>query len=80
MSDEGTKVSYLVGFDYGMGGLWAFVRARSKQEILDRYPRVDVFDAVPDFVKPFEEELRCNSTYDIDDPPAGPLAALIDTD
>lgn len=60
--------SYLVVYDYGQGGLWAFVIASSPEEITSRYPAVTVWDEPPSWMS--EEELADiarATTIDIDD-------------
>lgn len=38
---------YLVSYDYGQGGLWAFVRADSADQIRKRWPQLEVYDHRP---------------------------------
>jgi hypothetical protein len=38
---------FLVAYDYGMGGLWAIVRAESADEITNRYPEVAIVTERP---------------------------------
>lgn len=45
MSEPGEgKQRFLVHHDYGMGGLWWWIDARSAREILERYAEVEVLD------------------------------------
>ncbi len=32
-------------YDYGMGGIWLKIAARSPEEIVERYPQLTVFEA-----------------------------------
>ena len=41
------KREFLVAYDYGMGGVWAFVSADTDEEILKRYPQLQVFNEIP---------------------------------
>ena len=41
------KSEYLVAYDYGMGGLWAYVRAESEAEILAAFPELQVVHERP---------------------------------
>jgi hypothetical protein len=47
-----TNERFLVGQDYGMGGIWAIVLAASKHEILNRCPNVEIFDDPPSWMTP----------------------------
>jgi len=42
-----SKKRFIVCYDYGSGGVWGFVLARSKEEIFDKYPELTVIDAIP---------------------------------
>lgn len=62
------KRRFLVVLDYGMGGIWASVLAESKQQILDLYPEVDVFEDKPEWMSEAKrEEIERRDTCDIDD-------------
>ena len=41
---------YLVVYDYGMGGLWAYVIASSATEILDAFPELEVVHEQPEWM------------------------------
>ena len=72
-----TKTSFLVVYDYGQGGVWAFVEATSKDDLLRRFPELQVFDSQPSWMSESEvTRIRRTSTYDIDRP-AGLLRDLI---
>jgi hypothetical protein len=64
-----TKKAYLVAYDRGkMSSLWAFILARSEEEILRRYPELAVLKDPPAWMTPEYRERIWNSTrYDIDD-------------
>jgi hypothetical protein len=74
------KHLYLVGYSYGMGGLWDPVLARSEDEILGRYPEVRVFSRPPEWMSDeyFETELHRSTPIDIDAPPSGLFEAVLD--
>ena len=38
---------FLVCYDYGMGGVWLYVEARSAAEIVEQYPALTVFEEPP---------------------------------
>ena len=42
-----TKQRYLVVHDYGMGGAWGVMAARSEEEILQKYPQLEVVEVRP---------------------------------
>ena len=66
------KRPFLVAYDYGMGGLWGVMLARSEDEIRDRYPELGVARTRPAWMSDerydqlYEEEL-----HDIDGAPWG---------
>jgi hypothetical protein len=65
--------------DYGTGGIWLLVWARSEEEITNKFSELKVRDARPEWMTDEVylrlNELRC---YDIDDEPSGYLKDLID--
>ena len=36
------KQMFLAAYDYGMGGLWLVLMARSEAEILEKYPELSI--------------------------------------
>ena len=69
------KQRFLVVFDYGQGGLWAYVWADSAEAIGERFPELEGFRRAPDWMTPeVQEQLR---TYDLDDDPRGLLAEIL---
>ena len=44
------KANFLIAYDYGMGGLWGVIQARSAAEILAKYPEVSVLEVRPNWV------------------------------
>lgn len=76
LSDE--KQRFLVCYDYGTGGLWGIMLARSKSEIGYKYPELAVISERPawldDNIYKRIEELE---THDIDGTPRGLLNALL---
>jgi hypothetical protein len=70
------KKEYLIVYDYGMGGVWAILAARSEQEICEKYPELKVFDVRPSWMSDaYYNNIRDNS-FDIDVVPTGWLATL----
>ena len=68
------KSEYLVAYDYGMGGLWAYVRAESEAEILAAFPELQVVDERPHWM----DDKRAATLDRLDlDAPTGLLAILL---
>jgi hypothetical protein len=58
-----------------MGGVWGVITARSEQEILSKYPEVEVIGTRPRWMSEAEYDLILSkSSFDIDDEPRGWLA------
>lgn len=63
------KQPFLVVYDYGQGGVWAFLLARSEAEIEERFPELQVVDHPPKWMsKSHLARLRDGMTFDIDSP------------
>lgn len=72
------KKEFLVVYDYETGGAWAFLKANSEEEILERFPELKVVTIRPRWLTPEEEErMRARVTIDIDDETDEFLSALI---
>jgi hypothetical protein len=69
------KNRYLALYDYGMGGIWVYITARSSEEITAKYPGLNVVMNHPEWMTP-DEEPNDSMTFDVDDPPSGWLASL----
>jgi hypothetical protein len=70
------KESFLVLYDYGTGGVWAVINARSPKEIAEKYPMLSVQEKRPNWMTDDEyENIAAVLTFDIDDPPTGWLLA-----
>ena len=68
--------TFLVSYDYGMGGLWAIVRADSAEAIAERYPELTVVESRPAWMT--DEHVADLPQYDLDAPPSGVLLVVID--
>jgi len=64
------KQRYLVVYDYGMGGLWAYVVASSPAQIVHRFPELTVFESKPEWMADDSPELDGIAVEDIDEPGA----------
>jgi hypothetical protein len=72
------KRPFLAVNDYGMGGVWLYIDARSAQEIVSLYPELTVYEQQPAFLSQDElDEIKSHFHFDIDAPPRDYLAALI---
>jgi hypothetical protein len=70
------KRKYLVGYDYGMGGLWSYVLAESPEAISRAYPELTVVEQRPTWMN--EEAVRSLKVDDIDAPdPEGLLLHVV---
>ena len=73
---EDPKTGYLAA--YGAGGIWAYIYARSKDEIARKYPKLKVVDERPRWMS--EETfglITSTNSFDIDTEPPEWLAALM---
>ena len=73
------KQSYLAVYDYGQGGVWVVIDARSEQELAAAYPELKVVHDRPSWLsEPEMNRIRERFHFDIDAPPSGWLAVLVD--
>jgi hypothetical protein len=71
------KKQYLVVHDYGTGGVWAIISARSEEEICEKYPGLKIVNDRPAWMSDMAyENIRESNSFDIDATPAGWLARL----
>lgn len=64
------KKRHLVVYDYGTGGVWAFISANSPWEILSKYPKLEVLERRPAWMSKAEyDHILARNTFDIDDDP-----------
>ncbi len=71
------KSPFLVAYDYGMGGLWGVMLARSADEITRTYPELGIAAEHPAWMSAEEYERLADDPYDIDGAPRGLLDALL---
>lgn len=70
--------TFLVGYDYGMGGLWAVVDANSEEEITNKYPELGIARERPRWMSTEHyEDILAKRHYDIHKQPEGVLAVII---
>jgi hypothetical protein len=73
------KRDFLVVYDYGMGGIWAIIHARSKDEITQKYPKLSIQEVRPAWMSDeVYSDISSTCRYDIDDLPSGWLLTVID--
>jgi len=67
-----------VAFDYGQGGVWAYVQAESAGAIKEKVPELRVLKRPPDWMTPdHQAALRKTDMYDLDEEPRGLLARIL---
>jgi hypothetical protein len=72
------KQAFLACDDYGQGGIWMFIDARSSAEIAEAYPELRVFEEPPDFLTQEKlDQIDDELHFDIDMSPSGYLAELV---
>lgn len=72
------KRLFLVAYDYGMGGLWGSMLARSEAEIKAKYPELGIANERPPWMTDERYEQICNEEqHDIDGAPWGILNAIL---
>lgn len=72
------KRAFFVCDDYGMGGIWLVIDARSAREIEKAYPELTVFEEPPAFLAPeTRDRIATKERFDIDAPPRGYLAEIV---
>jgi hypothetical protein len=72
------KQDFLVVYDYGMGGVWAIIKARSADEITKKYPMFIVRTERPAWMDDDQYKRTADKfTFDIDDPPTGWLLTVV---
>ena len=77
-SDAAGKQPFLVCYDYGMGGLWGVMMARSEDEIRVKYPELVIVTERPSWMTDeIYHRTLDNEMHDIDGVPWGMLNGLI---
>jgi hypothetical protein len=77
IGEDVQKTRYLSVYDYGQGGIWLYLIARSPEEITAKYPELQVVSEHPDWLKGDHLRNVEARTFDIDDAPAGWLETLV---
>jgi hypothetical protein len=72
------KRQFLVCYDYGTGGLWGIMLARSEEEILQQYPELSIAQERPKWMNDdLFEQIKEVETHDIDGAPWGLLNTVL---
>ena len=72
------KKLFLVAYDYGTGGLWGAMLARSEDEIHAKYPELGITRERPQWMSDERYEQICQEElHDIDGAPWGILNAVL---
>jgi hypothetical protein len=72
------KRLFLVAYDYGSGGLWGAMMARSEDEIRREYPELAIVQHRPRWMTDERYDQICNEElHDVDGAPWGILNALL---
>jgi len=72
------KKAFLSAYDYGMGGLWVLIDARTPEEIETLYPELKVVLERPKWLTDeIWKTIERNSHFDIDAEPSGLLEQLV---
>jgi len=77
-----SKRPILSVYDYGAGGVWVLIDARSTQEIESKYPKLKAFSDKPEWMseeektKYIQQIEKAKHRWDIDENPTGWLADL----
>jgi hypothetical protein len=72
------KQLFLVAYDYGPGGLWGAMLARSEEEITCEYPELTIVHERPRWMSDEDYARICNEElHDIDGAPWGILNVVL---
>ena len=61
------KKNFLTFYGDRTGGAWMYICAESANDVLEKYPKLEVLDKIPDWFT--DEKRRIIETVDIEDPP-----------
>lgn len=76
-----TKKDFLAVYDYGMGGLWMIISARSAQEISHKYPMLIPMELRPGWMTEEQyNQISKKRKYDIDESSTDLLLRIVQED
>jgi hypothetical protein len=77
-AEHPTKERFLVVYDYGQGGVWAFVWARSVDEIHEKFRDLEVIETIPSWLTGVQlATTERQMTFDVDDVKPGDWIARL---
>jgi len=75
----------MAAHNYGMGSIIVYIHADSAEDIVSRYPELEVIDEAqffsvqrPEWVEALKRKIETYQTYDLDDAPRGFLKGLLE--
>jgi len=71
------KQRYLVLYDYGQGGVWAYVLAPSKGDIRRLFPELTIVDEIPAWMNEEHRRRLENNAQDVENPGPGLLTDIL---
>ena len=66
---DNVRKGYFAVYDYGMGGVWAFIFAHSPEQITQKYPLQTVVTTRPEWMDDKTHQNILSKSFDIDDIP-----------
>ena len=78
-TQSGRKTPFLVVYDYGQGGVWGYVLARSSNQISARFPELTVVDEPPTWMDAARQRKHMEEREDIDGPYHALLKWIVDS-
>jgi len=65
-----SKQRFLVVYDYGTGGVWGLLSARTEEEITERFPSLEIVADRPSWMTDDDwSRIESRMSFDIDDDP-----------
>jgi hypothetical protein len=68
---------FLTCYDYGTGGIWRYIIADSQQQILTKYPELEVVDKIPAWMNQDDINRINDLTVNIEDDENNFLNAIV---
>jgi hypothetical protein len=71
------RQTFVFCYDYGMGGLWGFISAPSREAVKAEYPELTLFDGPPPWMTPENESLLLREEHDLEGAPWGIINTVL---
>lgn len=68
------RKKFLTVYDYGSGGIWQYVHAEDAEQILTKYPALEIVEEEPEWLKDSQLTLR---EYDVEAEPDKVMAGFM---